>query len=292
MQQFTIRDIQHLTGIKAHTLRIWEQRYQFFKSKRKESLHRIYDNDDLKTLLNIALLYHSGMKVSKFDSLSHAEILKLVDSLRPAPAQYEIFIVRMIQAALDFNEQEFSGKLNEVTQILGFEKTVLEVCYPFLVRVGLLWSTNNAIPAQEHFSSYLIQRRIIAETDRLTVQANPSRMILLFTPEGERHEMPLLFINYLLKKTGWGTIYMGVAKKLDLIREIVNARQVTHLYIHLLTNLTGFEVDDYLERVCTTFPELKILASGTAINSAQRNFLNLTCLKSDEAIKSFIGITI
>lgn len=292
MQQFSIKDIEHLTGIKAHTLRIWEQRYQFFKPKRKESRHRFYDNEDLKRLLRIAYLYHNGVKVSKIDSLSEEEILAQVSSAKNTDPKYEVYIVQLISAAIDFNERSFITEFNDIIASIGFEKTIIEVCYPFLIRIGLLWSTNNIIPAQEHFSSYLIQRKIIAETDRLPVLDNSSKTIILYTPSGEHHEIPLLFINYLLKKAGWTTVYLGTNRDLELLQQVVMARRATHIYLHLLTNLTSFEVDDYLEKVCMHFPKLKIAASGAAINNAQRNFLNLQCLKSDEAIKSFIGITI
>ncbi|MER3464150.1 MAG: helix-turn-helix-type transcriptional regulator [Chitinophagaceae bacterium] len=292
MQQFTISDIEQLTGIKAHTLRIWEQRYDFFKPKRKESRHRFYDNEDLKRLLRIAFLYHSGYKVSKINALSENEINEAVRTATVADGKYGLHIVQLIERAIDFDEQRFVQQLNSVIDTIGFERTILHVCYPFLIRVGLLWSANNLIPAQEHFSTYLIQRKIIAETDRLTNVPLSNKAIVLFTPKGEQHEMPLLFINYLLKKTGWQTIYLGASQSLETLKYIVEARNATHIYLHLLTNLSGFEVDDLLEKICTTFPKQKVFASGTGIYHAQRNFLNLIYLKSDEEIKKFIGVTI
>src|SRR6478672_2371938 len=169
MQQFTIRDIENLTGIKAHTLRIWEQRYQFFKPQRKESQHRFYDNEDLKALLRISFLYHSGWKVSRIASLSAEAILKEVRETKVADAFTSQFVSRLIEAALDFDAIAFSLVLDEVEARIGFEKTIVELCYPYLQKIGLLWSTNRVIPAQEHFSSYLIQNRIIAAIEKLPV---------------------------------------------------------------------------------------------------------------------------
>src|SRR5215204_1774106 len=157
MQSFTIKDIENLTGIKAHTLRIWEQRYRFFTPKRKESLHRIYDNEDLKQLLRISFLYNSGWKISKIANLSSDEVQDLVKNAEVGKENYRVFVNHLIEAALDFNEYAFIEQLNRIIETTGFEKSITEICYPFLLKIGHLWSTNNVIPAQEHFSSYIIQ---------------------------------------------------------------------------------------------------------------------------------------
>src|SRR6478672_6586541 len=208
MQVFTIRDIENLTGIKAHTLRIWEQRYDLFTPRRKESQHRIYDNEDLKQLLRISFLYHSGWKVSKIAALSEGQITGLVNEATIGNINYRVFINQLIEAAIDFDEKRFITVVNQVTEKIGFEKCVVDLCYPFLVKIGLLWSTNNVIPAQEHFTSYIIQNKIIVETEKLEM-GNTTPSIVLMSPKGEFHELPLLFINYLLKKSGWGTVYLG-----------------------------------------------------------------------------------
>jgi DNA-binding transcriptional MerR regulator len=165
MQSFTIRDIENLTGIKAHTLRIWEQRYSFLKPQRKESKHRFYNNEDLKQLLCISYLYHNGYKISRIATLSPEEITEKVNAIGATEIKYETITQKLLIAAIDFNEAEFLRFLNEMIEEIGFEKCITEVCYPYLVKVGLLWDTNNIIPAQEHFSSYIIQRKITAETE-------------------------------------------------------------------------------------------------------------------------------
>src|SRR5215207_2286724 len=122
MQQFTIRDIENLTGIKAHTLRIWEQRYSFFSPKRKESQHRIYDNDDLKQLLRISFLYHSGWKVSRIAALSAEEIRKEVEQASVANEHVSQFVSRLVEAALDFDAPSFTAVLNDIISQIGFER--------------------------------------------------------------------------------------------------------------------------------------------------------------------------
>ncbi len=288
MQQFTIRDIETLTGIKAHTLRIWEQRYTFFRPQRKESLHRFFSNEDLKELLRIAFLYHNGWKISRIAALSPEEIAENVRSLEWQPGQHQQYLLRLLEAAIAFDERSFLHCIDELSEKIGFEKCITEVCYPFLQRVGLLWSTNNVIPAQEHFSSYLIQNRIISETESLGPASVPPEIVLL-CPQGEHHELPLLFINYLLRKQGWSTLYLGgnIAKK--ELQELSNLPGLKAIYLHLITNFTGLGVDDYLEDICRSFNDKQIVASGTGIRSVQRSFVNLRLLRSDEEIRAFIS---
>lgn len=288
MQRFTIRDIEHMSGIKAHTLRIWEQRYNLFTPKRKESKHRYYDNDDLKILLQIAFLYHSGWKISRIAQLTPQEIIEAVTCTEINSDNYRITVLKLLEAAIDFNEQAFVRILDDLIEAVGLETCVVQVCYPFLQRVGLLWMTNNIIPAQEHFSSYLIQHKIIAETDKLAEVPTDVEGIVLFTPDGEHHELPLLFINYLLKKNNWRTIYLGSNVKIENLKKFENDRSISHLFLHVITNFSGWEIDDYLENLCTTFPQVKIAASGAGIQQNQRSFLNLLPLKTDDAIYRFI----
>ncbi|MGZ3908679.1 MAG: MerR family transcriptional regulator [Flavisolibacter sp.] len=288
MQHFTIRDIENLTGIKAHTLRIWEQRYQLFTPRRKESLHRIYDNEDLKQLLHVSFLYNSGWKISKIAGLSSAEMSELVRTAPVEAGSYTQFIHQMIEAALDLNEREFSTVFNRILEKTGFEKGVLHVCYPYLMKIGHLWTTNNIIPAQEHFTSYIIQNRIIAETDKLSASATRRPRILLMCPGGEFHELPLLFIHYLLKKNGWDCLYLGSNVRVEDLEPLVLHQEIPFLYLHLLTNFTGLEVDDYFESICAKFPDKKILVSGLGAQRIQKSFANLKCLNNDGDIYKFI----
>jgi DNA-binding transcriptional MerR regulator len=287
MQSFTIRDIENLTGIKAHTLRIWEQRYGFLKPKRKESLHRIYDNEDLKNILRITFLYQSGWKVSRIAALTPEQVIEEINRTRHTGGNYSYQVTRLIESAIDFNELGFVTVINEVTEGISFEKCMTEVCYPYLQKLGLLWSTNNIIPAQEHFSSYIIQNRVISETEKVSSNTSPPSIVLT-APQGEFHELPLLFINYLLRKRGWSTLYMGTNGTGEEIRQVAALPSVQYIYLHLSTNFTGMFIDDYLEELCRSFADKKLIASGEGIRSVQRAFTNLTLLLSDGEIYKFI----
>lgn len=287
MEYFTIKDIENLSGIKAHTLRIWEQRYNLFVPKRKDSQHRIYDNDDLKQLLRISFLYHNGWKISKIAGLSSAQIVEEVRKSEINSKTYKTFIIQLIEAAVDFDEISFVEILNQLTAKVGFEKCITDICYPYLNRIGMLWVTNNIIPAQEHFSSYIIQNRIIAETDKLSIN-NEAPTLLLFSPKGEFHELPLLFIFYLLRKNGWSVVYLGSNITKEVIKQFTENSEMKYLFLHLITNFTGWDADVYFEDLCKSFPNKQIIASGAAVHQVQRNFVNLKLLKSDKEIYEFI----
>jgi MerR family transcriptional regulator, light-induced transcriptional regulator len=287
MQEFSIRDIENLTGIKAHTLRIWEQRYNLLIPKRKESLHRFYSNDDLKHMLRISYLYHSGWKVSKIAAMDSDSIVEEVRKAAVEKADHPLFINQLIVAALDFDEYSFKAVLDNVAEQTGFENCIINVCYPYLIKVGQLWSTNNVIPAQEHFSSYIIQNRIIAETEKLSVSGKRPE-ILLMCPQGEYHELPLLFINYLLRKNNWSTLYLGPGISVSKLNMVAAIEGLKYFYIHMLTNFTGLETDDYVASVCTGFPGKMVVLSGHGFRNLQRSFTNLIVLPTDRKISDFI----
>lgn len=288
MQNFSIRQIEILTGIKSHTLRIWEQRYNFFKAPRKESNLRFYTNEDLKKLLSISYLYHNGWKVSKIASLSETDIAEEVGKISIEKENYQTAVHHLLKAAIDFNEASFVAMLNKLSEKIGFEKLVVDVCYPYLMRVGLLWDTNKIIPAQEHFASYIIQNRIVSETEKLAPSQDGDPEIILYCPEKEYHELPLLFINYLLRKHGWRVLYLGINITLEDLKEAVQIGGIQYLYLHLITNFTGIFIDDYFELLRKTFPDKMILASGKGIEQSQRNFVGLHLLRRDEEIYRFI----
>jgi DNA-binding transcriptional MerR regulator len=286
MQVFSIRDIENLTGIKAHTLRIWERRYTFFEPNRKEKGHRIYSNEDLQQLLRIAFLYHSGMKISEIARLQPESVVEQV-GLLSSQAPPDALLLQLVEASLQFDEARFSSLLEAAVERLGFEQCILRICYPLLERIGLLWMTNHVLPAQEHFCSYLIQHRIIAETDRLPKATPGPRSIVLFSPQGEYHELPLLFLHYLFRKWGWNTLYLGGNVSLSMLQECAGA-PYTYLFLHLITNLTGMDLDVYYEQVYRAFPDKKLVLSGAGALRHQRQLVHLIPLATDEQIYRFI----
>ena len=285
MNHFTIKDIENLCGIRAHTLRTWEQRYKLFVAKRKESRHRIYDNDDLKELLRISFLYHKGYKISKIAELTPVEIQQLVEKSCLQENDPELFVHQLIEAGLDFDKEKFEKIVNCLVLRTGLEKCIREVFYPFLERIGLLWMTNHVIPAQEHFVSHIIRKKIILATDGLDMATKNKPPVLIFAPAGEFHEIPLLAINYFFRKYNNRTVYFGTNVAIESLQYYMEYHEVESLYAHLITNLNNSGLEEYTGALCRQFPGKKIMLSGPATRCIENKPGNLQLITSlDEMI--------
>ncbi|MGB0931791.1 MAG: MerR family transcriptional regulator, partial [Chitinophagales bacterium] len=195
MASYSIREIEHLSGVKAHTIRIWEQRYNVVKPKRTDTNIRYYTDEDLKLILNVALLNKQGMRIGTIAKMKKPEIIKKIHSLGTLEAKHEVQINELIATMIEIDEAKFEKVM--LTNILqyGFEETMLKVVYPFLEKIGIMWMTGNINPAQEHFISNLIRQKIIVAIDgQVHNEKLPSKRYVLFLPAGELHELSLLFL--------------------------------------------------------------------------------------------------
>jgi MerR family transcriptional regulator, light-induced transcriptional regulator len=286
MNAFTIRDIENLCRIKAHTLRIWEQRHKLISPKRKASNHRFYDSEDLKHLLRIAYLYHNGYKISRIAGLTENEICKLALTIDREEKAAEIFVNQLAEASLDFDQEEFDYTLKKAISTLGLETAIVDIVFPFLRKIGLLWMTGNVIPAQEHFASNLIIKNLYLAIHELGRPGyTGGRKIILFTPKGEFHEIPVLFMHYLLKKNKTYSVYLGKSISVDELRYYCHQQPVTHLYFHLLTRLTRFEPDKYIKKLSALFPKTQIVVSGSEADNASHS--NMRFLRDEEEMLAF-----
>ena len=288
MNFFSISDIENLTGIKAHTLRIWEQRHNLITPKRKDSKHRFYDNDDLKYFLRIAFLYHNGYKISKIASLPEEEIRRLALDVTPGKENYQIFVNQLAEASIDFEQNRFEKILHNLVLHLGFEKTVIQVLFPLLNKIGLLWMTDSVSPAQEHFASSIIMKKIIMAIDGLDQpQVDGLRRVLIFAPEKEHHEIPLLFMHYLLRKNKVPVVYVGKNASLKVIKEFCIQQKVSELYFHLVTNLSFNDINAYLAKVSSEFPDKRIFFSGYSVVKVENPSNNIELLKDASAMLAY-----
>jgi MerR family transcriptional regulator, light-induced transcriptional regulator len=288
MNKFSIKDIENLSGIKAHTLRIWEQRYNILIPKRKDSNHRFYDDDDLKSLLRVAYLYHNGIKISKIARLKEDELKQAAVETFSEDSLYVTYINQLLEASLDFDEDAFESIFDQALEREGVEIVMLKIIYPYLEKIGLLWLTDHVIPAQEHFTSNLINRKIISAIDALpNVYKDNNKKVLLFGPPKEYHEIPLLFIQYLLKKNGQKVIYYGSNVSIKQLEEYCSVKKVTHLHFHLITNLTTLHMNEYVLKLYNTFPNKNIVVSGPRVEEVTLDLANVKLLGSMDALLNF-----
>ncbi|TDH28807.1 MerR family transcriptional regulator [Segetibacter sp. 3557_3] len=287
MNHFSIKDIENLCGIKAHTLRIWEQRYPMFTTKRKDSNHRIYDNDDLKYLLRISYLYHQGLKISKIAALNPEDVKEKALAILTPKTSYEHYINAFTEASIDFDSELFDETYRACVSLLGIEETVVKVIYPYLQKIGLLWMTDHVIPANEHFTSNLMMRKLIAAIDGVKVpKKTNARKILLFAPAGEQHEIPLLFMHYLYKQNGDDVVYYGPNMNLSEIKLYIEQRPITYLHFHAITQLSALNVDQVICLLLQNYPGKKVVVSGPKAAEAGKHE-NTSLLLSLEDLMAF-----
>ena len=293
MNIFSIGDIENLTQIKAHTLRIWEQRYGICKGKRKNSLHRYYDEEDLKQILRIALLYTNGFKISHIARFSLEEIKEKSLGLQSANGSYGSYLNRLLESSIDLDIDRFEEIFKEAVRKLGFENTIIEIGFPFLNKIGLFWLTGHVLPAQEHISSAIITKYICKAIDQLpAVNAELlRRRVLLFTPPGEFHEISLLFMQFTLKKNGVPNIYMGKSTTIETLIEYCSRQPVSELCFQLITNLTKTDITEYTKQLAKTFPDKKIVCYGKGCIAISEPLPNVTILRNNEALVSFAKST-
>lgn len=273
MNSFTIKDLSNLSGIKAHTLRIWEQRYSFLKPSRTFTNIRYYSNEELKTILNIALLNKYGFKISHIDKMSDLEIREKIFSLNHLQAQQERIVNELIQKMIDLDMESFEEMLNEYIAAKGVERTITQIIFPYLEKIGILWLTNHINPAQEHLVTNIIRQKLICGIEAVQTPLKSGKKILLFLPEGEYHELGLLFMYFLLKNRGINVIYLGANVPLKDVEYVVNYKKPDYLYSHLTTVGQNFNFEKFLNNVTQKFKGIPIVISGLLTNTYEKKIL-------------------
>lgn len=262
MNSFTIKDLENLSGIKAHTIRIWEQRYSFLKPERTGTNIRYYSNTELKTVLNIALLNKYGYKISHIDKMTEAEIKEKLLSLNQMQAQQERIVNDLIQHMVDMDIDKFEAVLDNYIMARGIERSITQIIFPFLEKIGILWLTSHINPAQEHLVSNLIRQKLIVGIEGVSTSLKVDKTVLLFLPEGEYHEMGLLYMNYILKSRGISTVYLGANIPLDDVEYVVRYKNPDYLYAHLTTVGHNFNFDRFVNNITKKFTDIPIIISG------------------------------
>ena len=263
MAVYSISDLEKLCGIKAHTIRIWEQRYHILSPKRTKTNIRFYEDDDLRKLLNITLLNKNGHKISKIALLSEKEIIEKVSALSEINFEHHTQLDALTISMIEMDQGKFDRIIRTNIKQLGFEKTMMEVIYPFLDKLSVLWLTGSIRPVQENFMSLLIRQKLISAIDGLNLQENRNqKTFMLFLPSGESQELSLLFLNYLLQSRGHKVVYLGDNITLNDLRDAFSIKEPNFLYTMITESYANQSVDKYLQELSTIFPKCTVLVSG------------------------------
>jgi len=273
MHSFTIKDLENLSGIKAHTIRIWEQRYSFLKPSRTGTNIRFYSNEELKKLLNVALLNKFGFKISHIDKMNEEEITIKILSLNQLEAQQDRIVNTLIQNMVDLDMERLEEVLDDFIETRGIEKTISQIIFPFLEKIGILWLTNHINPGQEHLVTNIIRQKLIVGIESVRSSVKINKSVLLFLPESEYHELSLLFMNYMLKTKGVSTIYLGCSIPLKDVEYLVKLKTPDYIYTHLTSVGAKFNFDKFITTLSRISPKTPVIISGQLTNTYEKKIL-------------------
>jgi len=287
MNRFSIKDIENLTGIKAHTIRIWESRYGLIQPKRTTTNIRYYDAKDLKVALKVALLNSYGYKISRINQMNDAEMDSLINKVADKDFKLQALVNNLLEATLSIDIELFESLLNSYIKKNGIEKTVEELIFLFLEKIGLMWMTDRIFPAQEHLVSNVIFRKLAVAIEQIPPTEKPKgKSVLLFLPEGEIHDLALLYVHYLLLKQNKNSIYLGPNSPLKDAKFLYEVKKPEYVYIHLTSVGDEFDGNKYLKKVATDFPTAQILVSGSMLRHKKfYKSSNMTFLHTLEEVK-------
>ena len=262
MNNFSISDLEHFSGIKAHTIRIWEQRYGALKPGRSEGNTRYYDSYQLRRLLNIVSLMNSEFKISELCRMSDEEMNEIlrerIAAGKVTEDVFEYYVSQMILAAIEFDELRFDKLFSNCLLRFDFTNTYKNVIYPLLARLGLMWASDLLPPAQEHFITGLIKQKIFSAIDSIPPPQSTKKSWLLFLPENEFHDTGLLFSNYLLRKSGKKVFYLGSNVPYSSVKQATYKLKPAHLLFFLVRQNHSEQTQNFLSKIGNDFGETKI----------------------------------
>ncbi len=270
MNVFTIKDLENLSGIKAHTIRIWEQRYDFLKPARTGTNIRYYRSPEVKIMLNISLLTKYGYKISHINKMSEQELRNKVISLSDKDAREERLVNQLIACMIDLDIESFEKLLDRCVLDKGIDKTITRTVFPFMNRIGLLWATDRINPAQEHLVSNIIRQKLMVGIEAAANQRRTGKTVLLFLPEGERHELGLLYVFYLLKSHGAGVLYFGADISLSDVEFVCRQKRPDFIYTHLTSVAGNFKLEKFLSQANLLIPATPLVLSGQLARAQMR----------------------
>jgi len=289
---YSIAKLEQLSGIQSHTIRMWEQRYNALKPARTEGNTRLYDDADLKKLLNIVSLNQSGLKISKICSLSEADFESLLSkqlSVDATFSKFDYYITQLVVSGLGYDEYNFDKLLTSCIDKWGILECYRNIIYPLLVRLGLMWRKDDICPAQEHFLTNILRRKIFSSIDKLPLLNKGEETWLLFLPEDEDHDIGLLFAHYLLKSNHRNVIFLGSKVPLPSIERTLQENRIDNVLFFLINLRTKKATQKYIDDLQKICSPLKVNLAGNRYLIEQLSlYSNFNCFYSLEEFEHII----
>lgn len=287
---YSIKDLETLSGTKAHTIRIWEKRYNLLVPDRTDTNIRLYNDDELRRILNVSLLVNNGYKISKVAKWPETQIKETVLEVTENQTSEEGFVSRLLLKMFDFNNIGICGLINEIILKLGVEEAVTKVFFVLFQRIGTFWQVGSIFPAQEHYLTNIFRQKLIAEIDRLEMENSKDLTMLFFLPENEMHEMSLLFYSFLAKKLGYNVVYLGQFVPFDDLLKIRDKIKVDYVFTAFLNGYPKEGLQTYLDKLKVAFSQQKIFITGLQLQLLSPEIpRNVKIVKDYHEFKKYLG---
>lgn len=248
---FSIKDLENLSGIKAHTIRIWEKRYNVFEPMRTDTNIRLYDLQALQKLLNITLLHEYGYKISKISSLENENIDALVRKIVSEKSAKNHAISAFKLAMINFDQTLFFNTYDQLLSEKSFKETFFDVFIPLISEIGYLWQSNTISPAHEHFISYLIKQKLLINTEKVQIldPVKKDKVFVLYLPSNEVHELGLMYLNYEILLSGYKAIYLGESVPVDSLKDVKKYFDNVVYVCYSTVEPNKLEINNYVNEV-------------------------------------------
>lgn len=268
MSQYSISDLEKLSGIKAHTIRIWEQRYNILTPLRTDGNIRFYDDDQVRRLLNISTLIKLGIKISRISQLTDIEMNELLEhsilQAKDEDSKLSVYIHKLIAAGIDYNEYEFDKAFRQAVKKYGMVACYQKIIYPMLVKIGLLWGKSEIIPAQEHFISNLLKQKLYHAIEQLPVPPSTAETWLLFLPEEEDHELGLLLSDFLIRASNRRVVYLGQRVPYYNLKAVIEDIEPECLQYFIVRYHSAEWIQTFINNMKKDFPGIQKYVCGAA----------------------------
>ena len=289
--KFSIKDLENLTGIKAHTIRIWEKRYSLLSPKRTDSNIRYYDLASFQKMLNVSYLNNNGYKISKIATLKPKEIPALVREIASQTNLESHAINSFKLSMLNFDQALFYNTYESLLKDKSFENIFYDIFIPLLTEIGLLWQTNTITPAHEHFLTTLIRQKILINTEFIQSEAKPNskKTFVLFLPDNEIHELGIMFLNYQIVSHNFHCIFLGQSVPMESLADILNYYDDIIFLSYFTIKPLKEEIDDYLSDFSETLlkkSDAEFWILGQMLNSIDMDNIppKIKCFKSIQEV--------
>jgi DNA-binding transcriptional MerR regulator len=286
MTIFSIKDLENLTGVKAHTIRIWEQRYSFLKPGRTTTNIRFYNSEELKSILNISLLNNHGYKISEIAGMDQADIRDRLLSLDSSEALREKILNQLVMLMIDMDMNAFESLLDKHVEEKGIGNTIADLIPSFIERIGVFWVNGHANEVQQRLVSNILRQKLLFAINSLEVHDKKNKSILFFLPGGEQQELALLYMAYLVKRIGLNAIYLGANLPLSDLLSVAKFKKPDYIITHLSWRIPAFE--KFLSKYQQQLPQIPLIITSHSSQSIFKKPLPEVIIKKNlQEIPSF-----